>query len=232
MNTSPVEMLVIMPHPDDAEIGMGGTIAKTIKQGNRVVYIVVTSGEKGTEDITVTSEKIINTREYEQRAAASILGVSEVHFLHFPDGLLEDNYGFRLAVTREIRRFRPKIIATTDPYRRYIWHRDHRITGQVVADAVYPFARNYPAFPELIGEQLEPHTVREMLFWGSDEPNYYVDITDTFQLKIRALKCHQTQLGSDETNRIENWARQRAQNMASKQDFELAEAFHRVEIFW
>ncbi len=232
MNTDPVEMLVIIPHPDDAEIGMGGTIAKTTKLGKKVVYVVATSGEKGIEDTNIETEKIISTRENEQQAAAAILGVSHVRFLRFPDGLLEDNYEYRLAITREIRRFKPRVIATTDPYRRYIWHRDHRITGQVVADAVYPFARNYPAFPELINEKLKPHTVREVLFWGCDNPNYYVDITDTFELKVNALKCHHTQLGSHEENRIEQWARQRARNIAKEMGYELAEAFHRVEMLW
>ncbi len=123
-------------------------------------------------------------------------------------------------------------MATTDPYRRYIWHRDHRITGQVVADAVYPFARNYPAFPELVSEGFLPHTVREVLFWGSEEVNYHVDITNTFDIKLRALKCHNTQVGEETMHDIEGRLRSRATEMAVGQPFSLAEAFHRVEILW
>ena len=229
---NPADLLVIAPHPDDAEFGIAGFAARCTAEGKQVVYVVVTSGEKGTEDTDIDPKKVIEIREREQEAAARILGVGEVRFLRFPDGLLEDNYAYRLAVSRQIRYFKPHTVATTDPYRRYIWHRDHRITGQVVADAVYPFARNGPAFPELINENLAPHLVKEMLFWGSDEPNYFVDITPTFDLKLQALKCHQTQVGMHGEANIENFLRLRAQKLAEKQPYELAEAFYRVETLW
>ncbi len=230
MQASPIELLVIAPHPDDAEFGIAGTVAGLTAQGKKVVYVVVTSGEKGTDDMDTRPEILKDLREKEQLGAADLLGVSEVIFLRFPDGLLEDSYRYRLEIARQIRYFKPRAVASTDPYRRYVWHRDHRVTGQVVADAVYPFARNALAFPELVEERLGPHVVREMLFWGSENPNYHVNITDTFCLKLKALKCHRSQLRPDQIVEIENWLRQRAEKMAEGQNYELAEAFHRVEL--
>ncbi|MDX9986292.1 MAG: PIG-L deacetylase family protein [Dehalococcoidales bacterium] len=230
MTSQVTDLLVVSPHPDDAEFGMAGTVAKYYMEGKTVVYVIVTGGEKGSEDKQMTPEKLKSARRLEQLAAAKILGVKTVEFLGFIDGSLEDNYELRLAITRQIRRYKPLAVATTDPYRRYLLHRDHRITGLVVAEAVYPFARNRPAFPELIEEDPESHMVKEMLFWGSEDPNYYVDITDSFNRKIDALKCHSSQLGSHNEKNLELWLRQRAQEMASGQNYPLAEAFHRVII--
>ncbi len=225
-----IELLVITPHADDAEFGIAGMVARLTSEGKDVVYVVASNGAKGSEDPDIDVEAFIKTRQHEQLAAARVLGVSEVHFLGFEDGCLEDTYEFRLAVSRQIRRFRPRVVASTDPYRRYTWHRDHRITGQVVADAVYPFARNYPAFPELIAEGFYPYKVGEMLFWGSEDPNYFIDITSTFDTKIKALKCHESQVGIPSMAGIEDWVRKRATDMAGEQSYELAEGFHRVEL--
>jgi len=227
-----VDLLVVSPHPDDTEFGIAGTVATFTANGKRVVYIVVTSGEKGVENGSKDPDWVKNQREKEQVLAARQAGVDQVQFLKFPDGELEDNYQLRLAVAREIRRYRPRAVASTDPYRRYVWHRDHRITGQVVADAVYPFARNYPAFPELIREGLQPHSVSEMLFWGSDDPNYYVDISSTIAVKLAALKCHRSQIGLHGEDNIEKWVMERAAQQAEGQKFKLAEAFHRVQVLW
>lgn len=224
--------MVVAPHPDDAEFGIAGMVARLTSSGKEVVYIIATGGEKGTDDPGADSAEIKAVRRTEQLAAASVLGVSEVHFLDFADGGLEDSYEYRLAITREIRRFKPRVVASTDPYRRYMWHRDHRITGQVVADAVYPFARNWPAFPELIRENLAPHVVSRMLFWGCEEPNHFEDITMVFDTKLKALKCHHSQVGMHGEKQIEAWLRQRAGDMAKGQDFQLAEAFRLVEVNW
>ncbi|MBN1369441.1 MAG: PIG-L family deacetylase [Dehalococcoidaceae bacterium] len=232
MPKSPVELMVVAPHPDDAEFGIAGTVAKITSSGKEVVYVIVTGGEKGTDDPAANPDDIKAIRRAEQLAAASVLGVSEVQFLDFADGGLEDSYHCRLAITREIRRFRPRVVASTDPYRRYMWHRDHRITGQVVADAVYPFARNWPAFPELIKENLAPHTVSRMLFWGCEEPNHFEDITPVFDTKLKALRCHRSQIGMHGDNNLEAWLHQRAADMARGQDYELAEAFRCIDVNW
>jgi LmbE family N-acetylglucosaminyl deacetylase len=227
-----VDLLVVSPHPDDAEFGIAGTVATLTTNGKRVAYVIVTSGEKGVEDGSKDPGQIIHQREKEQVLAASQVGVDQVQFLKFSDGELEDNYRLRLAIAREIRRYRPRAVASTDPYRRYVWHRDHRITGQVVADAVYPFARNYPAFPELITEGFQPHSVSEMLFWGSDEANYYVDISSTIAAKLAALKCHRSQINQYGEENVERWVTERAAQQAEGQKFQFAEAFHRVQVMW
>lgn len=222
-------VLVIGPHPDDPEFGAGGTVACWARQGKKIVYVICTNGDKGTSDVNMTSEKLIKIREKEQRAAAKVLGVQEVVFLGFPDQGLEDTPEFRKALVRVIRMYRPDMVMTCDPYRRYIWHRDHRITGQVVLDAIFPFSRDRLAYPDLLEQGLNPHKVKEILFWGSDEPNYCVDITETYQLKIKAVRCHKSQVGGRASG-LEKRMRERHAAMAEGEPFELAEGFHRVEI--
>jgi len=121
---------------------------------------------------------------------------------------------------------------TADPYRRYLWHRDHRVTGQVVLDAVYPYARDHLAYPELLDEGLEPHKVREVWCWAAEDVNHRTDITDTFELKLAALRCHESQVTGFSVPDLEEWLRQRHRTMAEGTSFQLAEAFHRVEITW
>jgi LmbE family N-acetylglucosaminyl deacetylase len=129
-----------------------------------------------------------------------------------------------------IRKYRPKIVVTSDPYRRYVWHRDHRIIGQVVLDAVFPFARDHLAYPDLLAEGLEPHKVEEVWFWASEDINYRSDITDTFHLKLSALRCHESQIREMSRPNFDDWLRDRYRTLAEGEDFELAEAFHRVEL--
>ncbi|MFH1638967.1 MAG: PIG-L deacetylase family protein [Chloroflexota bacterium] len=230
MSTETAQVLVITPHPDDAEIGMGGTIARFISEGKTVVYIVCTNGDKGSSDPSMTSEKLAQTREDEQLAAARALGVKEVIFLRHPDQGLEDTPDFRKEFVHYIRLYRPDIVATTNPYRHYIWHRDHRITGQVVLDAIFPSARDRLAYPDMITAGLEPHKVKEVLFWGSEEPNCFMDISATIKTKITALSCHKSQLGNPISPEMIKRMIQRAKDTAEGQPFALAEAFYRVEI--
>jgi LmbE family N-acetylglucosaminyl deacetylase len=230
MKSKPDQVIVVTPHPDDAEIGAAGTVARWISEGKDVVYVVCTNGDKGTSDVNIKPGKLARIREQEQLAAAKLLGVREVVFLHHPDQSLEDTSEFRKQLVRLIRMHRPETIVTVDPYRRYLWHRDHRITGQVTLDAVFPCARDHLSYPELFADGLQPHKVKELLFWASDDANYCSDITDTFDLKIAALRCHKSQVGQVPTEGFEAWLRQRCQTAAEGQDFELGESFHRVEI--
>ena len=229
--TAPVDMMVFTPHPDDAEYGVAGTAARLAAEGKQVVYVVCTNGDKGTSDINVKPEELAEIREKEQLAAAELLGVREVVFMRYPDQGLEDTPEFRKEIVRLIRMYQPETVVTADPYRRYIWHRDHRITGQVVLDAVFPYARDIHAYPDLIEEGLQPHRVREILLWGSEEPDYRSDITGTFDVKIAALRCHKSQVGDSSNPGLEERMRQRHRMFAEGEDFELAEAFHRVELF-
>jgi LmbE family N-acetylglucosaminyl deacetylase len=225
-------VLVVTPHPDDAEFGVAGTVAKWTREGKQVVYVVCTNGNKGTSDPDVKPDELAKIRQNEQRAAAEILGVHEVVFLENQDQGLEDTPQFRKQIVRMIRRYRPETVVTADPYRRYIWHRDHRIAGQVTIDAVFPYARDHLAYPDLLEEGLQPHKVREMLFWASENINFRSDITATFDLKLAALQCHKSQVNSMRFTDLEDWLRKRCKDLAEGEDFELAEAFHREEIIW
>ena len=230
--TEPTQVMVVTPHPDDAEFGVAGTVIHWVREGKSVVYVVCSSGEKGTSDSNIKPEELAQTREQEQLAAARLLGVREVIFLRYPDQGLEDTPEFRKDIVRQIRKYQPQIVVTADPYRRYIWHRDHRIAAQVTLDAIFPYARDHLAYPDLLEEGLSPHKVKEALFWATEDPNYRSDITETFDIKLAALRCHKSQVGSDLAPDLEKWLRRRAKEMAKGENFELAEAFHRVEITW
>jgi len=224
------DILVIAAHPDDAEFGAAGTIALRVREGRQVVFVVCTSGEKGTSDRTMNPELLGRIREREQESAARLLGVREVVFLRLPDQGLEDTSEFRKMIVRAIRTYRPGTVVTSDPYHRYIWHRDHRITGQVTLDAVFPYARDHLAYPDLLDEGLEPHKVKEMLFFGSEDINFRSDIGTTLDLKVAALRCHESQMKELGIPDIEAWVRGWSCSMAEGVDCELAEAFHRIEI--
>lgn len=227
---SPCDILTIIAHPDDAEFGAAGSIAAWTAEGKTVVYVVCTGGGKGTSDRKVSPADLERIRQQEQRAAASVLGVSEVVFLGMEDQGLEETREFRETLVRLIRRYRPEKVISSDPYRRYLWHRDHRIVGQVVMDALFPYARDHLAYPDLLEEGLEPHKVQEALFFGTDEVNHWIDISDTFEIKLEALICHATQIRELKMDNLESWLRARCRRLAEGSDFTLAEAFHRVKL--
>jgi len=232
MKTKLAQVMVVTPHPDDAEYGVAGTVVRWVGEGKEVIYVVCTNGDKGTSDASVKPEELVKTREEEQIAAANLLGVREVIFLRHTDQELEDTREFRKEIVRLIRAYRPETIVTSDPYRRYIWHRDHRITGQVTLDAIFPYARDHLSYPDLMKEGLYPHKVKEVLLWGAEDVNYRSDITETFHVKLTALQCHKSQVGHIPPQELEERMRERHGLMAQGEGFQLAEAFHRVEILW
>ncbi len=225
------QVMVVTPHPDDAEFGVAGTVARWTGEGKDVIYVVCTNGDKGTSDPHMKPNELARIREQEQLAAAKLLGVREVIFLRHPDQTLEDTPEFRKEIVRLIRMYKPETVVTADPYRRYIWHRDHRITSRVTLDAIFPYARDFFSYPDLLEEGLQPHKVKEVLLWGAEEPNYRTNITDTFDIKIAALRCHKSQIGHEISPEMEERMRQRAKTLAEGEDYELAEAFHREEIW-
>jgi LmbE family N-acetylglucosaminyl deacetylase len=224
------DIMVVVAHPDDAEFGIAGSVAAWVKKGRSVIYVVCTNGDKGTSDRSLSPENLAIIRQQEQRDAAIQLGVGEVVFLGMPDQQLEDTPQFREDIVRLVRRYRPDIVATSDPYRRYVWHRDHRIIGQVVLDAAFPYARDHLAYPEMLTEGLEPHKIKELLFFGTEDVNYHIDITTTFPQKLAALQCHRSQIKGFKINNLESWLKKRCRKMAENTDIELAEAFHRVQM--
>ncbi len=227
----PVQVLVVTPHPDDAEFGVAGSVVHWVKEGKSVVYVVCTNGDKGSSDPDIKPEELARIREEEQKCAARLLGVREVVFLRHPDQSLEDTPEFRKELVRLIRQYRPYTLVTTDPNRRYLWHRDHRIAGRVALDAVFPYARDHLAYPDLLREGLSPHKVKEVLLWGTEDCNLRLDITDSFETKLAALHCHQSQVGDHLSRELEERLRKRARVMAEGELFTLAEAFHRVEVW-
>ena len=227
-STTPV--LVVTPHPDDAESGAGGTIVKWAAQGRKIVLVVCTNGDKGSSDPEMTSPKLAAIREAEQREAAEVLGVSEVVFLRHRDQRLEDTLELREQISRQIRIHTPHTVLTIDPNRPYIRHQDHYVCGRVTLNCVFPYARDRMAFPEHIAEGLEPHRVREVYLWGSPEPDTYLDVTDTFDRKLDALSRHRSQVGQGWELR-EVRARTRYAEVGKRIGVTYAEAFKRIEIF-
>jgi LmbE family N-acetylglucosaminyl deacetylase len=225
-----VDLLVITAHPDDAEFGAAGTVAKWTRAGKSAVYVVCTSGDKGTSDRNLTPQKLMTIREEEQRKACGVLGISDVVFLGYKDQTLEDTPDFRKRLVEIIRTYQPHTIITLDPYRRYLWHRDHRIVGQVVMDAVFPYARDHMAYPDLLEQGLEPHKVKEVLFFGTDEINHYTDIEATFDQKLAALQCHDSQVRDLGNGDLRTWLHNHCRLLAKESKYQLAEAFHLVRL--
>ena len=221
--------LVIVAHPDDAEFLCGGSLARWASEGWQVAYVLVTSGDKGSHDEEITSERLAAIREEEQRAAAKALGAGECIFLGYPDGFVEDTAELRGELVREIRRFKPDVLITWDPYRIGHNHRDHRLTGQAALDAAYPLSRSHLYYPEHRKEGLEPHRLQEALLAGTDRPNYHIDVTDFFNTKMKALRCHQSQIGRYPLREVRKRVRQRMAEVGKEAGYKLAEAFHRIE---
>ena len=224
-------VLFVGAHPDDSEFLAGGTIARFVKEGRELAYVIVTNGNKGSADGGVTSPQLIPIREAEQRHAARVLGVAGVEFLGYEDGELEDTRDLRRDVTREIRRWRPELVITLNPRRTYNnfpgWHRDHRTTARVVLDCVYPLARDHLSFPELLPD-FEPHKVREVYMVQWEEPRLVVDITDTIALKLEAIRCHASQVR--DVKAVEERMRNRAAALGKAKGYAFAEGFDHITV--
>ena len=222
-------VLVVTPHPDDAESGAGGTIAKWSGQGANVVLVVCTNGNKGTSDRSQSSSDVAKIRCKEQKEAAKVLGIADVIFLDHADQELQNNVEFRQELVREIRTHRPDVVITIDPERKWIRHRDHFVTGRVALDAIFPYARDHLAYPFMIENGLEPHKVEEVYLWGSDEPDVFIDIDLTFGKKIDALYCHSSQMSlTKEAGSVR--LRDRFSQHGYKVHAELAEPFKRLQL--
>lgn len=230
MEETPQRVLVVIPHPDDAEFWCAGTVSKWITDGASVHYVLCTDGGKGTSDPGITSEELSAIREQEQKDAADALGVQDVVMLHHPDGELEDDKDFRKQLVREIRRVQPELVLCPEPYRKNLaWHRDHRIAGQVALDAVFPWARDHLHFQELWEDEgLEPHKTATVLFWGAEQPDTHIDISDSIDAKVNAVLAHQSQMRTQTRDEIDQFVKEWATNAGAEQDYTYAEAFRKV----
>lgn len=219
--------LAIIAHPDDAEFGAAGTVARWVELGTEVRYVVVTDGASGSADPTMTRDRLVGIRQAEQRAAAKELGVTDVTFLGHPDGYLEPTIAVRRQVAAEIRRHRPEAIITLNPEIRwsswgYVNHPDHRATGDLVLHCINPAASTRLWDETLLDEGLEPWDVAELWLTGFGDGTDLVDVTGTFDRKLDALRRHASQLsGWDPEERMRTMAAARGAEVGVA----LAEAF-------
>ncbi len=227
------KILVVCAHPDDVDFGVAGSVAVWVKAGIDVAYCIVTDGDAGGSDRSISRVAMAALRRDEQRAAAAELGVHDVTFLGYPDGQLTPSIELRRDISRQIRLFRPERLVCQSPDR--MWdrigasHPDHLAAGEASVCAVYPDARNPFAHRELLEEGLEPHTVAEMWLMAAPNPDRAVDITDTFDLKIAALRQHRSQVGEGEwlEERIRTWV-EAAARAAGLEEGHVAELFRVV----
>ncbi len=220
-------VLMIAAHPDDPEFGCAGTVAKWAAAGREITYLLLTSGDKGSPSAEIAPGRLALVREEEQRAAAKVLGVAEVVFWGYPDAMLEYNMELRRRLCWALRKYRPHVLLTIDPWRHYQLHPDHRVAGQSALDAIYA-AREWHIFPEQLRDGVVPWRVREAyLFWTGD-PDYYEDITACFERRLEALARHESQLlgkAEQATERL----RQLAREAGERAGCEYAEGFRRFE---
>jgi LmbE family N-acetylglucosaminyl deacetylase len=228
-------VLVVTAHPDDVDFGIAGTVATWTDAGIEVVYCIVTNGDAGGSDPAVSRADMVVLRQAEQVAAAKCVGVSDVRFLGYPDGMVQASLDLRRDLARVIRQVRPDRVAGQSPDRNYARipasHPDHRAVGSATLDAVYPDARNPFAFPELAASGLDAWTVPEVWISGGPQPTHFVDVTDTFDRKIAALRAHESQTGQMDNlaDMLRGWL-SRAAQMGGLADGRLAEAFQTIEI--
>lgn len=204
-------VLVVTAHPDDVDFGAGGTVATLTDSGVDVAYCIVTDGDAGGFDPAIARSEIPRIRREEQTAAAKELGVHELRFLGYPDGALEATLSLRKDISREIRRYKPDVVLCQSPVRDFgrIFgsHPDHLAAAEATMGAVYPDARNPFTFTDLLDDGFEPHSASQIWIMGGPTPNKWVDTTDQFDRKIRALLCHESQHANPEgmTQRIRAW---------------------------
>jgi len=196
-------VLVVTAHPDDVDFGSAGTVAAFTDAGLDVTYCIVSNGEAGGSDRAMSRSEMAALRQDEQRAAAAVVGVSEVRFLGHPDGRVQATFDLRRDISRVIRQVRPERVLTQSPERDlgfvYASHPDHLAAGEAALDAVYPDARNPFAHPELLeSEGLEPWMVNELWIMGpgrdADADSVAVETTNTVERKVSALMCHKSQM--------------------------------------
>jgi LmbE family N-acetylglucosaminyl deacetylase len=208
MENIPTSAMVITAHPDDAEFTVAGTVAVWTRAGCRVTYVVCTDGNAGSHEPGMTRERLAEIRRAEQRAACQVLGVQDVVFLGYDDGILQPTIELRRDLVRAIRSHKPEVVIASDPTtlffgNDYINHPDHRAAGQAALDAAAPAS----AMPLLWPEAGPPHRVRQVYVHGNPQPNTWVDISSTIEQKVAALRKHASQMGDwDPTDMIRGWS--------------------------
>ena len=242
------EAMVIGAHPDDDDFGAGGTSALWAKQGKKIVWVVMTDGTEGSEVPSLIDTEFMLTREQEQRMACETLGIQAVQYLRFPDRHMTNNEAARKAIVRLIRKYRPRVVFThdptqefyaPDPYEKpdetaYLNHPDHRATGNIVLDAIFPAVGNPRSYRELLSEGFPPYQVHELYLFFTGEDNTFIDISETIELKAKGLQCHVSQFGPEANilEMVRKWGTETAKEAKEKKGLEMeyAEAFRRIKL--
>lgn len=230
---TPARVMVIVAHPDDIEFGCAGTMARWIQAGATVCYVLVTSGDVGIADLSLSREEAMAIREKEQDAAAAVIGVQEIVYLRHPDGMVVNDLALRKQLVREIRRFQPEVVVGMDPTavfisENYVNHPDHRAVGGATIDAVFPSSGQPHLFRELEGEGLGAHKVRKLYIdsFGATA-QVYINISAVMDLKIAALKKHVSQMGTwDPEPMLRQWAGE----LAKGKEMEYAEGYRVITL--
>jgi len=230
---TPRVVLGIAAHPDDLDVGAGGTMATFAANGADVHYLILTDGGKGSDDRSMTSEQLTAIRHEEQQKALKIVGGKTITFLDYPDGELEVTLALKEQIAKTIRTIKPDVVITMDPSVPYVAergiinHPDHRAAGQATLDAVFPLARDWLSFPALHEAGYEPHKTPTLLMINFSHNNFYIDISDTIDTKIDALAAHASQFGARDTL---SWVRDMAAQSGTASGHDYAEGFVRIDI--
>lgn len=229
--TFPKRAMVVAAHPDDIEFGCSGTVAKWVQHGAEVAYVICTDGSHGTSDPEANPRELAKTRELEQRNAAAAVGVHDVTFLGYEDSYLIPSLDLRRDISRQIRRIQPDTLIIQNPTRQwnimvFFDHPDHLAAGEAALTAFYPAARDRFTFPELLQEGYEPHIVKTLYVFAVDGANYWSDISDTIELKIKALLEHKSQVSEDGIK----WVKERAARIGEPHGLKFAESFRRSSL--
>lgn len=226
----PSRVLAIYAHPDDPDVGCGGTMAAWAAMGSEIHVLLCTDGDKGSIDASTEPTVLATTRASEAAESAGLIGLAGQEFLHYPDGELVDDAIFRQKLVSTVRRIRPEVVLCPDPTaiyfgQEYFNHRDHRVTGWAALDAIAPAA----ALPLYFPDAGPPHQVSTVLLSGTLDPDVWVDITATVDVKAQAVRCHQTQFPDGA-----EWAmaavRSAAEDAGQSAGVAFAEGFRRLRL--
>lgn len=219
--------LVIGAHPDDNDVGCGGTIARLTRQGWDVTFMVCTNGNKGSHDPEVSAYRLSEMREVEQRSSAAVLGVRRIIFLRYNDGELEPTPALRAEMALYIRYFKPHVVYSHDPWRMYMLHPDHRVVGFAVVDGLVS-ARDHLYMPGLGQIGLTVWRPRSLYLWSPEKPDHIEDISTTLDVKIAALREHHSQF--DRIENLEEWVSTRARDQGQPAGYRAGEAFKKIDL--
>lgn len=232
MSSNSVYAMIFSPHPADSEFGVAGTVSRWVKEGKEIIYVIATNGDKASSDMNLSAEELAVIRENEQKEACALLGIKEVIYLRHPDLELENVPGFKKELLRLFLTHKPEVVMTCDPYHpKYFSSPDHRVLGRAVLDIVWPMALAPNSYRDLIAEGLEMHRAKELYIWASGEPNYYSDITDTWDIKMQAVGIHQSQIGPNgSAPDFLEFLKEGNKNAGEQAGCKWAEAFNYMEV--